>query len=177
MNVYFYECDVWHKNIHFIMLEDKMTCRDTKCFSLHFLSMISQTKQKKNRKKHTPKKAQEKPIFLTDVSILNTWTMIHFCITIGMIHRDSHWINSVIALIWIFISRWGGSSTYCELRGIWKHMKRIKSVCLHCQVTVVFRSVVTCYSGKPYLGLSLFNKTMFILHRFTKTRWQEEKNI
>lgn len=99
-------------------------------------------------------------------------------ITVAMIHRDSHWINSVTALIWIFISRWGGSSMYCELQGIWRpwHMKRIKSVCLHCQVTVVFRSVVTCYTGKPYLGLSMFNKTMkqrLSLHRLTKRGWQK----
>lgn len=115
-----WEYKVWHKNIHFIILEDGMTCHDTKCFSLRFLSMISQTKQKKEKKrrKHTPKKAQEKPIVLTDVSILNNeWWFIftHMRITVSMIQRDSRWINSVIALIWIFIYRWGGSRTYCDL--------------------------------------------------------------
>ncbi len=141
-------------------------------FTTFFKHDLTNKTKKEKKKAHTQKGTRETNLsyWCLDIKYMNDDSFMYY-------HRyDSHWINSVIALIWIFISRWGGSSTYCELQGIWMHMKRIKSVCLHCQVTVVFRSVVTCYSGKPYLGLSLFNKTMFILHRFTKTRWQE-KNI
>ncbi len=143
-------------------------------FTTFFKHDLTNETKKEKKKAHTQKGTRETNLssWCLDIKYMNDDSFMYYHRYDSQrftLNKFCHCIDLDIYL------QMGGSSTYCELQGIWKHMKRIKSVCFHCQVTVVFRSVVTCYSGKPYLGLSLFNKTMFILHRFTKTRWQEKK--
>lgn len=114
--------------------------------------LTNKTKKEKKRRKHTPKKAQEKPIVLTDATILNNerWLIYAYAFYCKYdsqrftLNKFCHCIDLDINL-----QMGGGGIKYIlwyELRGIWRpwHMKGIKCVCLHCQVTVVFRSVVTC---------------------------------
>lgn len=113
--------------------------------------LTNTTKKEKKRRKHTPKKAQEKPIVLTDATILNNerWLIYAYAFYCKydsqrfMLNKFCHCIDLDIYL------QMGGDQVHIV---IWtsRYMKalayerKIKCVCLHCQVTVVFRSVVTC---------------------------------
>lgn len=73
-----WECDVWQKySLHYAWGWDDLLWHEMFFTTFFKHDLTNKTKKEKKRRKHTPKKAQEKPIVLTDVSILNKWMMIH----------------------------------------------------------------------------------------------------
>lgn len=93
--------------------------------------LTNKTKKEKKRRKHTPKKAQEKPIVLTDATILNNERWLIYAYAFYCKYDSQRFtLNKFCHCIDLDINlQMGGgeSSTYCDMNfevyegpGIWK---------------------------------------------------------